>query len=220
LHACVSRIKRMELTGAPTDDDLARCALALFNLGAGVTSCLYDVIRAKSYPVGKEFPFSLSYDFLSEKTVLIECGEDELATCTAGDDGEGAEISPGRDTDVRITGSPPSGSVIGGPHSGARDSAQDDADVLGTESRPLMWQGDHARLAERQHSLGGSALAEAATQALERKVHWWMLGPLRRSRYLNTLHGARHRGLKGLKHRVVESFCLSATWRCGSSSFF
>jgi hypothetical protein len=126
-----------------------------------VTSCLYDVIRAKSYPVGKEFPFSLSYDFLSEKTVLLECGEDELAICSSGDDGEGAEISSGRDTDVRITGSPPSGSVIGGPHSGARDSAQDDADGFGhggstarLARRPLP-PGRKAALAGRKRSRGG-----------------------------------------------------------------
>jgi hypothetical protein len=41
----------MELIWAPTKEDIARCALASYNLGAGVTSRLYDVIRAKSYPV-------------------------------------------------------------------------------------------------------------------------------------------------------------------------
>jgi hypothetical protein len=34
-------------------EDIVRCALALYNLGAGVTSHLYDVIRAKSYPVDR-----------------------------------------------------------------------------------------------------------------------------------------------------------------------
>jgi hypothetical protein len=52
-HECVERIRRMELTWAPTKQDIARCAPALYNLGAGVTSRLYDVIRAKSYPVGR-----------------------------------------------------------------------------------------------------------------------------------------------------------------------
>jgi hypothetical protein len=56
-HACGERIRRMELTGAPTKEDIARCVLALYHLGAGVTSRLYDVVRAKSYPVGKEFPY-------------------------------------------------------------------------------------------------------------------------------------------------------------------
>jgi hypothetical protein len=51
-HACAQRIKRIELTGAPTEDDLARCALALYNLGASVMSRLYEVIRAKTYSVG------------------------------------------------------------------------------------------------------------------------------------------------------------------------
>jgi hypothetical protein len=32
-------------------EDIVRCAPALYNLGAGVTLHLYDVIRAKSYPV-------------------------------------------------------------------------------------------------------------------------------------------------------------------------
>jgi hypothetical protein len=123
LHTCVSRIKHMELTGAPTDDGLARCALALFNLGASVTSRMHDVIRAKSYPVGKGIPLLLSYEFLSEKTGMLECGEDELATCTDGGDGGGGETSPGRETDMQITGIPPSGSLIGGTHFVVRDSA-------------------------------------------------------------------------------------------------
>jgi hypothetical protein len=53
-HACGERIRRMELTWAPTKEDIARCALALYNLGAGVASRLYGVIRAKSYPVDRK----------------------------------------------------------------------------------------------------------------------------------------------------------------------
>jgi hypothetical protein len=53
-HACGERIRRMELTGAPTKEDIARCALTLYNLGAGLTSRLYDVIRAKCYPVDRK----------------------------------------------------------------------------------------------------------------------------------------------------------------------
>jgi hypothetical protein len=34
-------------------EDIVRCALALYNLGAGVTSHFYDVIRAKSYRVSQ-----------------------------------------------------------------------------------------------------------------------------------------------------------------------
>jgi hypothetical protein len=49
-HACGERIRRMELTWAPTKEDIARCALPWYNLGAGLTSRLNDVIRAKSYP--------------------------------------------------------------------------------------------------------------------------------------------------------------------------
>jgi hypothetical protein len=52
-HACGERIRRMELTWAPTKDDVARRVLASYTLGAGVTSRLYDVIRAKSYPVDR-----------------------------------------------------------------------------------------------------------------------------------------------------------------------
>jgi hypothetical protein len=47
VHAFGVRIRRMELTWVPTKEDIARCALALYKLGAGVTSCLYDVIRAR-----------------------------------------------------------------------------------------------------------------------------------------------------------------------------
>jgi hypothetical protein len=46
----------MELTGAPTKEDIARCALTVYNLGAGVTSRLDDIIRAKSYPVDRKSP--------------------------------------------------------------------------------------------------------------------------------------------------------------------
>jgi hypothetical protein len=53
-HACSERIRRVELTWTPTKEDIARCALALYNLGTGVTSRLYDVIRAKSYPVDRK----------------------------------------------------------------------------------------------------------------------------------------------------------------------
>jgi hypothetical protein len=53
-HACGERIRRMEITWAPTKEDIARCALALYNLGAGVTLRLYDVIRPKSYPVDRK----------------------------------------------------------------------------------------------------------------------------------------------------------------------
>jgi hypothetical protein len=67
--ACVNsthvgeRIRRTELTGAPTKEDVARCALALYRLGAGVTSHLYDVIRAKSYPVDRK----------SRHIIQVEC---------------------------------------------------------------------------------------------------------------------------------------------------
>jgi hypothetical protein len=53
LRACGERIHRMELTWAPTKEDIARCVLGLYSLGAGVTSRLFDVIRAKSYPVDR-----------------------------------------------------------------------------------------------------------------------------------------------------------------------
>jgi hypothetical protein len=44
----------MEGTWVTTKEDIDRCALALYNLGAGATSHLYDVIRAKSYPVDRK----------------------------------------------------------------------------------------------------------------------------------------------------------------------
>jgi hypothetical protein len=37
-HACGERIRLMKRTGAPTMEDTVRSALALYNLGAGVTS--------------------------------------------------------------------------------------------------------------------------------------------------------------------------------------
>jgi hypothetical protein len=58
----------MELTWAPTKEDIDRCALALYNLGAGVTSHLYDVIRAKSYPVDRK-----SRHIIQMEHVLSRC---------------------------------------------------------------------------------------------------------------------------------------------------
>jgi hypothetical protein len=56
------RIRRLELTWAPNNEDIARCMLALYNLGAGVTSRLCDEIRAKSYPVDRKSPHIIQMD--------------------------------------------------------------------------------------------------------------------------------------------------------------
>jgi hypothetical protein len=120
-------IRLMELAGAPTMEDIVRCAFALYKLGAGVTSRLYDVIRAKSYPVGKEFPY-MSYGFLSRMTALLECGAGEPDACLAVDEEEGVANCQNEDTEAHGTGSPRGGSTMGSAPSVPQHIAQDDAD--------------------------------------------------------------------------------------------
>jgi hypothetical protein len=74
MYSVVRRIDAMELTGGQTADDLWRCALAVYNEGSSMMSHLYDISNNPKYKVGPEFPFRTSYDYLSKRTTILNCG--------------------------------------------------------------------------------------------------------------------------------------------------
>lgn len=87
-HAAVKRVEALDLTGSPSENDLYRCAVGLYNLGGKVMSHLYDIIRNPDYVIGKAFPFPDVYRFLdSRTTMLVACGVDEAPVQDDGDKG-------------------------------------------------------------------------------------------------------------------------------------
>jgi hypothetical protein len=69
----MERLKGMELTGSPTDDDFNRCATSLYNSGSAMTPHIYDVISNAEYRIGNLFPFLECYDWLSTSSSLLNC---------------------------------------------------------------------------------------------------------------------------------------------------
>jgi hypothetical protein len=115
-----------------------------------------DVIRANSYFVGKDFPFSLSYDFHSRMTKLVECGEGNLDACTATDEGEGVAICLNQETEVHGTGIPRVGALWVVRIPAHRTLRKTTRTGRATEVPTVMYHVDHARLQKRQHSMGAS----------------------------------------------------------------
>jgi hypothetical protein len=74
-YAASKRIEAMELTGSPGEEQLSRCALAIYNCGSKLISHVYDIINNPNYIIGKEFPYQLCYDWLRRYTSLLECGD-------------------------------------------------------------------------------------------------------------------------------------------------
>jgi hypothetical protein len=56
LESCMETVRAMELTGTPTDEELWRLGVGIYN-GTVKPSHAYDVIRNPAYVVGDEFPF-------------------------------------------------------------------------------------------------------------------------------------------------------------------
>jgi hypothetical protein len=92
LHASMNRVRAANLTGAPTNDEYMRCVEAVHCMGSAVMSHLYDVINNPGYLIGKQFPFTTSYEFLSTKTTLLDCAG-TAESRMSGSDGE--DIEPG-----------------------------------------------------------------------------------------------------------------------------
>jgi hypothetical protein len=71
-HACVKRVRSMSLTGAPTENDLMRCALGLYNKSLKISE-VYNCIRTpgNGYDVGNDFPFSNCYSYLATHTQYL-----------------------------------------------------------------------------------------------------------------------------------------------------
>jgi hypothetical protein len=70
-HSCMERLKGIELTGSPTDDDCKRCATSLYNSGSAMASNLNDVINNAEYRIGNFFPFLECYDWLSTSSSIL-----------------------------------------------------------------------------------------------------------------------------------------------------
>ena len=72
MYSKVEMVRAADLSGEPTDDDVWRIALLLYN-GEGFLSDAYMVMNDKSYNIGPKFPHEASYKYLDEANVL-SCG--------------------------------------------------------------------------------------------------------------------------------------------------
>lgn len=70
----LQRVKNMQLTGNPTDDDLFRCASLLFSDGSKAVSHLYDCIRNPDYHISKPFKHAKTFLFLDSHSTLLDAG--------------------------------------------------------------------------------------------------------------------------------------------------
>jgi hypothetical protein len=74
-YAASKRIEAMELTGSPSEEQLSRCTLAIYNCWPKMTSRVYDIINNPIYIIGKVFPYPLCCDWLRRYTSFLECGD-------------------------------------------------------------------------------------------------------------------------------------------------
>jgi hypothetical protein len=66
LHSRLRQAQRADPTGNPSEADVMRVAVGLFNKRANLSD-MYDVINNKSYDIGKSFPMMNCYDLLCEQ---------------------------------------------------------------------------------------------------------------------------------------------------------
>jgi hypothetical protein len=66
----------MKLTGSPTEEDINRVALALFNgsLPVGNKELAYNIVSTPRFNVGKTFEYQDQLDFLVKHTTLLDAG--------------------------------------------------------------------------------------------------------------------------------------------------
>ena len=66
----------MKLTGSPTEEDINRVALALFNdaLPVGDKELVYSILSTPRFNVGKTFENQDQYEFLVKHTTLLDAG--------------------------------------------------------------------------------------------------------------------------------------------------
>ena len=70
------RVDAMKLTGSPTEEDINRVALALFNdaLPVGDKELVYSILSTPRFNVGKTFEYQDQYEFLVKHTTLLDAG--------------------------------------------------------------------------------------------------------------------------------------------------
>jgi hypothetical protein len=66
------RVRRLEPTGGPSNEDLMRCAVAFYNEGSRITSRIYDIIINPANSIGPQFPYRSCYDWLSFHRSVLE----------------------------------------------------------------------------------------------------------------------------------------------------
>jgi hypothetical protein len=85
-ESCMGTVRAMELTGSPTDEELRRVGVGIYN-GAVKPSHAYDVIRNPAYVVGDDFPFQDCHAWLKSQSDWLRphdayCNADGLAVDT------------------------------------------------------------------------------------------------------------------------------------------
>jgi hypothetical protein len=70
------QVDAMELTGGPTEDELDRVALALFNRAVkiGDRQLIYAITTTPGYYIGNDFCYQDQYEFLVTRTTVLEAG--------------------------------------------------------------------------------------------------------------------------------------------------
>jgi hypothetical protein len=70
------QVDAMELTGGPTEDELDRVALALFNGAVKIADrqLIYAITTTPGYYIGNDFCYQDQYEFLVTRTTVLEAG--------------------------------------------------------------------------------------------------------------------------------------------------
>jgi hypothetical protein len=99
------RIDGLQLTGGPSDDDLDRVSIALFNnvVTIGNRELIYTIAWTPEFKVWR-FEYAAQYEFLAKRTTLLDSGTaaavpstslDAAATATIGaEESDGVEFRP------------------------------------------------------------------------------------------------------------------------------
>jgi hypothetical protein len=143
-HSCMERLKGMELTGNPTEDDFKRCAISLYNSGSATTSHLYDVINNAEYRIGNLFPFLECYDWLSTSSSILNCSPVDIhVVATPDQQNAGKDVADISADDAGRVESYEASKGRGGDIQGSRDVCSSHAEltttgsVHGKRSRPI-----------------------------------------------------------------------------------
>jgi hypothetical protein len=126
-ESCMETVRAMELTGFPTDEELQRVAVGIYN-GAVKPSHAYDVIRNPGYVVGDDFPFTYCHAWLKSHSDWLKPQDTYCNVGMLNVDKNRQNEQPMPDADVRTR----SGDRI----DSTTDTVNADDDVIVPRSRP------------------------------------------------------------------------------------